>query len=211
MTADYRVLTRHGTKAKECVADAKSAIRWIRQEATRLGIDPDRLVAAGGSAGGHVAACTGVIKGFDDSSDNLSLSAMPNALALFNPALVLAQVDGRDPLPADTMPTLPERMGVAPKALSPYHHVKLGVPPTIIFHGKADPTVPYKSAEQFAEAMQKAGNRCELVGYEDQPHGFFNYGQNENRYFKATLASLDNFLVSLGYLNGAATAGTPQP
>ena len=207
MTADYRVLTRHGTKAKECVADAKSAIRWVRQEAQRLGVDPNRLVAGGGSAGGHIAGCLGVIDGFDETTDNLSISAKPNALALFNPALVLASVDGEDPLPADTMPTLPERMGVDPRELSPYHHVKAGVPPSIIFHGKADPTVPFRTAEQFTAAMQKAGNRCELVGYEDQPHGFFNYGRSENKYFEATLVSLDKFLVSLGYLSGEATVG----
>lgn len=207
MTADYRVLTRHGTKAKECVADAKSAIRWIRKEAERLGVDPNRLVAGGGSAGGHLAGCTGVLAGFNESNDDLSVSAKPNAMALFNPALVLAQIDGEDPLPASTMPTLLERMGVAPKELSPCHHVKAGVPPTIIFHGEGDVTVPFKTARQFASAMKKVGNRCELVGYEGQPHGFFNYGRSENKYFNATVRSLDQFLVSLGYLEGDATIG----
>ncbi|MDA1050388.1 MAG: alpha/beta hydrolase [Planctomycetota bacterium] len=191
------------------MADAKSAIRWVRQEAERLGVDPNRLVAGGGSAGGHIAGCTGVIAGFEESSEDLTISSKPNAMSLFNTALVLAQVDGEDPLPADTMPTLPERMGVDPKAISPYHHVEADVPPTIIFHGKGDTTVPYKTAEQFAAAMKKAGNRCELVGYEDQPHGFFNYGRSENKYFEATLVSLDNFLVSLGYLEGEATVGKP--
>lgn len=207
MTADYRVLSRHGTKAKECVADAKSAIRWIRKESNRLGVDPDRVVAGGGSAGGHIAGCTGALTGFDESGEDLSISSKPNAMALFNPALVLAQVEGEDPLPADTMPTLRERMGVDPRELSPYHHVTAGVPPTIIFHGKGDTTVPYKTVEHFTAAMKKAGNRCELIGYENQPHGFFNYGRSGNKYFDTTLASLDEFLVSLGYLEGAATSG----
>jgi dipeptidyl aminopeptidase/acylaminoacyl peptidase len=128
-------------------------------------------------------------------------------MALFNPALVLAPVDGENPLPEDKVSTWHERMGVDPRELSPYHHVKAGVPPTIIFHGKGDTTVPYKTAERFTAAMKKAGNRCELVGYEGQPHGFFNYGRNQNRYFEATLISLDKFLVSLGYLTGDATIG----
>ncbi|MCA9143805.1 MAG: alpha/beta hydrolase [Planctomycetales bacterium] len=208
MTADYRVLSRHGTKAKACVADAKSAIRWIRKEAARLGIDPDRLVAGGGSAGGHIAGCTGVIQGFDESGEDISISSKPNAMALFNPALVLAPVEGADPLPADKMPALRERMGVDPKALSPYHHVAAGVPPTIIFHGKGDTTVPYKTVEYFTETMKQAGNRCELLGYEDQPHGFFNYGRGGNKYFEATLTSLDKFLVSLGYLAAPNTTGS---
>ncbi|MEO8498869.1 MAG: prolyl oligopeptidase family serine peptidase [Planctomycetota bacterium] len=130
---------------------------------------------------------------------------------MFNPALVLAQVDGQDPLPGDKAATLTERMGVDSKALSPYHHVKAGVPPTIVFHGQGDTTVPYKTAEQFAAAMKKAGNQCQLVGYEDQPHGFFNYGRNENKYYEATLASLDKFLVSIGYLEDAATVGESLP
>jgi acetyl esterase/lipase len=200
MTADYRVSSRHGTQAKECVADAKSAIRWIRKESKRLGVDPDRLIAGGGSAGGHIAGCTGVLAGFDESTDDLAISAKPNAMALFNPALVLAEVNGEKPFPADKMLAFRERMGVDPQQLSPYHHVKAGVPPTIIFHGKGDTTVAYRTAEQFDDAMQKAGNRCELIGYEGQPHGFFNYGRSENKYYGATLASLDKFLVSLGYL-----------
>ena len=47
MTADYRVRQRHQTLADKCVSDAKSAIRWIRQNAKRLGVDPDRVVAGG--------------------------------------------------------------------------------------------------------------------------------------------------------------------
>ena len=207
MTADYRVSSRHGTQAKECVADAKSAIRWVRQESKRLGVDPNRLVAGGGSAGGHIAGCTGVLTGFEEPGEDLSLSSKPNAMALFNPALVLAQIDGEDPLPEERASALPDRMGVDPKALSPYHHVKAGVPPTIIFHGRGDTTVPYRTVEHFTEAMKKVGNRCELIGYEGQPHGFFNYGRSENKYFKSTLASLDSFLVSLNYLKRTDAIG----
>jgi dipeptidyl aminopeptidase/acylaminoacyl peptidase len=91
-------------------------------------------------------------------------------------------------------------MGTEPRNLSPVHHVKAGVPPTIIFHGKSDQTVPFTTAEAFANAMKKAGNRCELVGYEGQGHGFFNYGRGDSRYYRETLAAADKFLVSLKYL-----------
>ena len=67
MTADYRVASRHGTQARHCVADGKSAVRWIRQHAGRLGVDPHRVAAGGGSAGGHGAACTGVIAQGDEN------------------------------------------------------------------------------------------------------------------------------------------------
>ena len=94
ITADYRVASRQQVKAVSCVADAKSAIRFVRKEAGRLGIDPNRIVAAGVSAGGHIAACTAVIKEFDESTEDTSISSVPNALALFNPAVVLAAIEG---------------------------------------------------------------------------------------------------------------------
>ena len=73
MTAEYRIRNMHGTLATACVADGKSAVRWIRANAGKLGVDPDRIAAGGGSAGGHVAACTGVIDGFEfkDEDDKI--------------------------------------------------------------------------------------------------------------------------------------------
>src|SRR5262245_58059476 len=130
MTADYRVASRQQVKAVSCVADAKSAIRFVRKEAGRLGVDPNRIVAAGGSAGGHIAACTAVIKEFDESTEDTSVSSVPNALALFNPAVVLAAVEGLNNVNQERVDTLKERMGVDPRALSPAHHVKAGGPPT---------------------------------------------------------------------------------
>src|SRR5262249_6559933 len=56
--ADYRVKSRHDVTPDACVEDAKSAVRWLRQNTAMLGVDPDRIVASGGSAGGHIAACT---------------------------------------------------------------------------------------------------------------------------------------------------------
>ncbi len=200
MAADYRVSSRHGTKAVSCVADGKSAIRWVRQNAKRLGIDPDRVAAGGGSAGGHVAACTGVIKKFDESSEDESISSVPNAMVLFNPACVLAAVGDRQPFDKKLLSAMPQRMGVEPVELSPYHHIAKGAPPTIIFHGKADTTVPYWTAEAFTKAMQEAGNDCRLMGYEGQAHGFFNFGRNGNKMFKATVQEMDKFLVDIGFL-----------
>lgn len=209
ITADYRVASRHKVKAISCVADAKSAIRFIRKNAAELGIDPDRLAAGGGSAGGHLAACTGVIDGLDEPGEDKSISSVPNALVLFNPALVLAPVDDIEQVgPARQDPAaFAERMGTEPKNLSPYHHVKQGAPPTIIFHGKADSTVPYASAEAFARAMNKAGNRCTLAGYEGQAHGFFNYGRGGGEYYTKTVRAMDEFLTELGYLTGKPTVG----
>jgi len=205
MTAEYRVLNRHGVKAVSCFRDAKSAIRWGRKNAKWLGIDPDRLAAGGGSAGGHLAGALGTVREFDEEDEDTSISSVPNALILFNPALVLAPVKGHEAKDLEKLANIEERLGVRPERLSPYHHVHKGQPPTIIFHGKADTTVPYFTSELFTQEAQEKGNRCELVGYDDQPHGFFNYGRSDNKYFIDTVKRMDAFLVSLGYLKGPAT------
>jgi acetyl esterase len=211
ITADYRVDSRQSVKPADCVADAKSCIRWVRRNAVRLGIDPLRIVAAGGSAGGHLAAATATLHGFDEPGEDTSVSAVPNALVLFNPALMLAPFEGVD-MKGFGADLGKERLGAEPQAISPAHHVKAGTPPTLIQHGKADTTVPYVTVEAFALAMKKAGNRCELIGYPGQQHGFFNAGRSDERYFRETLAAADRFLVSLGYLAaGADAASKPEP
>ena len=204
ITADYRVLSRQKAKPIDCVADAKSAVRWLRANATRLGLDPQRIAAGGGSAGGHLAAAIATVPGFESPGEDLKISSVPNALVLFNPALVLAPLSGLDL--ADFNSRVPaERMGTDPKNLSPAHHVKKGTPPAIIFHGQADTTVPYATAEAFTTAMKTAGNRCELVGTPGAQHGFFNYGRGDNSAYRATLAATDAFFVSLGWLRAATT------
>jgi acetyl esterase len=202
MTAEYRVSSRHGVKAVSCFQDAKSAIRWVRRNAERLGIDPNRIAAGGGSAGGHLAGALGTIREFDEEGEDTSICAVPNALVLFNPALVLAPVQGRQDKEWDKLGSLAERMGVEPRRLSPYHHVRAGQPPAIVFHGREDTTVPFITSELFARKMKEEGNRCELVAYPGQPHGFFNYNRSGNRYFLDTLKKTDVFLAAQGYLQG---------
>jgi acetyl esterase/lipase len=210
IAADYRVASRNNVKAIDCVKDAKSAIRYVRKNAARLGVDPNRIVAGGGSAGGHLAAATGTIDGFDEPNEDASISSRPNAMLLFNPAVVLAPVEGVV-LDERRLADLGERMGTAPRELSPYHHVTKGAPPTAIFHGKADNAVPYATVVAFAKVMNDAGNRCELFSYDGEGHGFFNYGRGRNAMFVATLKEADKFLASLGYVRGEPTLDDAAP
>lgn len=185
----YRLTKEKGVEVKDCVEDALSAMRWVRDHAKKLGVDPDRIAASGGSAGGYLSVATLMV---DDlvraKTDPAGVSAKPNALVLFNPGFGGKEKDGK-PDPRD-----PEGKG----ALTNY--VKPGAPPTIIFHGTADKTVPYATAEAFTAVMRKAGNRCELVGYEGEGHSFF----NKDKYFELTIVETDKFLVDLGWLKKKA-------
>ena len=202
MAADYRVASRHNTKAVACVRDAKSAIRWVRTHARRLGVDPDRVIAGGGSAGGHIAACTGTIHGLDEQGEDLAISSVPNGLALFNPALVLAPVLGESATAPKKLEQLADRLGTELEQLSPFHQLKKPLPPTIIFHGRDDKTVPYRTAEAFTERAKQQQADIELRGYEGEDHGFFNFGRAENRHYIDTVQHLDRFMVDRGLLEG---------
>ena len=189
LTADYRVKSRHDVQVVECVKDAKAALAWVRENARRLGIDPNKITASGGSAGGHLAAATGTVSGF--GSD-----ARPNALILFNPGSTLAPIGDWNP-PASAGARLGvERLGVEARVISPAHHIGAHTPPTLILHGKADTTVPCATAVAFDSEMKRAGRPCKLVGYEGAEHGFFNRGED----YTKTLAEADAFLVALGWI-----------
>lgn len=189
ITVDYRVKSRHDVKVVECVKDAKAAIAWVRENAQRLGIDPNRIAASGGSAGGHLAAATGTISGY--GSDE-----RPNAMILFNPACTLAPIADWQPQVEKAGELRTERFGVEPKEISPAHHIGSHTPPTLILHGKKDTTVPYASVVAFESAMKKAERPCKLVGYEGAGHGFFNSGEG----YTKTIAEADAFLVDLGWI-----------
>jgi acetyl esterase len=185
---DYRVTDRHQSTPFESLKDAKSAIRYIREHANKFYIDPLKIIAAGGSAGGQLAAATAIIKDYNESSDDLSISSKPNALVLFNPVV--------DNGPAGCGY---ERIGDDYKSFSPLHNIEKGVPPTIIFLGTKDYLIPVETAKYYQMVIQKVGSQCELFLYEGKEHGFFNYNKFEN--YKSTVSEADTFLQSLGYLN----------
>ncbi len=199
ITADYRVASRQQAKVVECVKDAKSAVRWVRGHASELGIDPEKIVASGGSAGGHIAACTGVLTEFDEPNEDHAVSSRPNAMVLFNPAVSFKS--GKLEADKKRAEELAGRTGVPPEQISPAEHVAKDLPPTLILIGTKDFLID--GNHEFVDKMKAAGNRCELDLYDGREHGFFNYGRGNNRDFRATTASMDRFLASLGYVQGA--------
>ena len=189
--AEYRVRDRHGTTPFDALMDAKSAIRWLRPNARDWDIDPGKIIAGGGSAGGHLAVSTAFIAGNDNPSDDLAISCRPDALVLFNPVVDTTELE-----------LCKKLIGDRRREISPLHYVSSNGPPTIIFHGTQDKIVPIRDIERFQIKMKEAGNRCHIHQFKDMDHGFFNFGRNEDRPFDETMRATETFLFSLGYLTG---------
>ncbi len=193
--ADYRVKSRQGTSPKECVADGKSAVRYLRTHAARLGIDPNRIAAGGGSAGGHVAAATGMLPSLDEASEDRSISSKPNALLLFNPVYDNGPEGGWNHALVQSYW----------KEISPAANIDSKSPPAIVFLGEKDGLIPVATAKRFQQKMREAGVVSELELYPNQPHGFFNENKGGREILFDTIRKMDRFLVSLGYLSGSPT------
>jgi acetyl esterase/lipase len=188
IVTDYRVSGRYKTSPFEAMADAKSAIRWVRFHAAELGIDPNRIAAGGGSAGGHIALSAAIFDGFDEIYEDKRVSSKPNALVLFNPAI------------DTTTERTKEHFGNRGREASPLHHIVPNLPPMIILHGKADTTVPYPEVEHFCSEVRSRGNQCQLFGFDGAHHGFYSPHHKQGLWYRETLLEVDRFLTKLDYL-----------
>jgi acetyl esterase/lipase len=185
IAADYRTEQRHGTSPVECAMDGRSALRYLRAHAAGLGIDPARIVAAGSSAGGHVAAATAFLDAINDPADDPCIDPHPAALVLLNP--VVDTTEGGFGV---------DRVGRPGVVLSPAHHVRAGAPPTAIFHGTADETVPFENVARFARLLAAVGSPCRLVRFEGAGHAF----HRQPPAYDEVIAGIDRFLVAQGIM-----------
>lgn len=162
MSVEYRLKSnQNGTTVFDCVRDVRSAIRWIRRNSKSWGIDEKRIVALGGSAGGHLAASAALFDEFNEDDDDLNISARPDYLILMNPVIdTSSQGYGQ------------AKIGERWRELSPVHNVKSGLPPTLIFHGTADAVTPYVGAREFHERSIGKGNSSKLVTHSGGRHGY---------------------------------------
>lgn len=191
---EYRLLGKDKNDPPAvCIADAKSAVRWVRKRAASWGVDPTKIAAGGGSAGGHLAAATALLPGLDDAEDDLNVSPRPDALILFNPVIDNSKQGYGN-----------NRIGDRVQEFSPAHNVTPEAPPTLLMVGSEDRLLPPPLVHRFEKLMKEAGVRCDAKIYEGQDHGFFNYGRGDNEYYDKTLAEADAFLTSLGWLTPAA-------
>jgi len=145
-----------------------------------------QIVAAGQSAGGHLALSTAMIEDYNETSDDPDISCRPNAILLFS-ACVNTVEAWCDRLLADRRNKI--------WSISPAHNIKGGMPPMIGFHGKYDEQVPVWTVQFFESAMKKEGNYFELHEYEDRRHYLGDGNPKYSRYFDDEILEItDDFL-----------------
>ncbi len=170
ISLEYRLKSdRDGTTVFDCVRDARSAVRWIRKNADALGVDPTKIVAMGGSAGGHLAVSTALFDRVNEDSDPADVSARPDALILMYP-VIDTSIDGYGQA----------KIGDRWRELSPVHNVRGILPPALICHGTADAVTPYVGAKTFHDLSIAEGNASTLITHPGGRHGYIIFDRAEH-------------------------------
>lgn len=194
ISIQYRLLGQPGVEGPQtCLADAKAAWHWVIANAEMLGIDPARIAAGGGSAGGHLASALVSVPGHEHADDpGRGQAIRPAALVLYNPVYDL--VDGWS-----GGAKVAEQAGLDLTAFSPAHQVRPGFPPTLVLSGELDELAPPALHHAFVQRMKAAANQAEFIEYQGAGHGFFNFKPEAvNPWFTQTLQAADRFLAERG-------------
>ena len=141
--------------------DCKTAVRWLRKNADRYGIDPEHIGAIGGSAGGHLVSMLAVTGPADGLEPDGPYGEFPTrihcVIDLYGP-IVFGHCGAIKP--TDDLKS------------SPFTYLDKNDPPVLILHGTADKTVDLERSREFDAALTKAGVEHELVLVEGGVHSF---------------------------------------
>lgn len=154
----------------QCVYDAKTAVRWLRKNASTIGINPDRIGAIGGSAGGNLAsmlAVTGPADGLDPKEPLGDVSARVSCAVDLYGAVDLPNYHDMKMF----LKTRAEDAAVYAKA-SPINYCDKGDPPMLLIHGTADEVVDHSQSVTFDAKLKSAGVEHEFVSIPGAPHSF---------------------------------------
>lgn len=205
---DYRTRSRFQGTPEQCVSDGRAAVCWVQEHAAELGVDPARIICAGGSAGGHVAAWTAIPGKGPGADDPGAPDPLPVALVLFNPV-----TDTKD----SGYGGAKRFDGSADRALacSVPDRMPTKMPPAIVFHATADTTVPYGNSVDFRDKLLASGNRCELITFQGLGHSYYSskYGAEGAAAKEKTKQEMERFLGELGLIRalGSEVPGNPPP
>jgi acetyl esterase/lipase len=195
----YRKRKRDGASPEKAVEDAISAMRWVRTNAPMLGIHPNKIVSAGGSSGGNLAAAVSCLDEFQSPHEDRSVSPHPNAMLLYFPLL--------DWLEGGTMTErfLAALGGDKERAarLSPARRWHRDMPPTLVLIGTRDPTYP--TLEAFVAKWKSAGAPIDIFVAEGGAHGFSNFSP----WLEKSTVRADEFLRSAGFLDAGPPVAPP--
>ena len=201
----------------ECLADCRSAMRYLRAHAADYGIDPGKIAVIGDSAGGHLAACLGTIP---DPQDVSGVSSAANLMILCNPIIEMGPGEGninswfrliqkgaameKNPTAGAIIPT-PGQVLIA-KSVSPMSFVSAKTVPALVMHGLDDTVVPPSQSGHFVERFKKNGVSAELILIQNARHAFIlpKYTAAEQQVVD-TMLTVDRFLTRNGYLQGEPT------
>jgi acetyl esterase/lipase len=182
--SEQKELGKGGQRKRVCVTDAVSAIRWFKQHAAELGIDPKRIVVGGASAGGHIAMLATLSRGLDDPSDPKDIDTSVVGYLLFNPAFTKKGADHDDEVDV-------------------FAHLKPGIAPSLFMFGDIDQWKP--ASDALVPALRKSGARVEMLVADNVGHSFWSLPE----WYDCVLVECDRFLVSLGLLKGEPLVTKP--
>ncbi len=195
----YRLRSKKsGNTISTCIEDCKSAMRYIRKNAISLKVDPEKICVVGESAGGHLAAAVGTVKGFDATGEDLTINTRPNILVLLNPITDMVGTRwGRG-------------VGRDREKISPLHNIDKKTPPTLLIHGDKDSCVGIGHSLSFHKTLQKTGVETKLITLKGVNHAFAVFYYGPKKQSAVTYVLIDRWLVAHGYLKGRPLLMVPK-
>jgi pectinesterase len=161
------------------IQDVKAAVRWMRANAKRYGIDSEMIGTLGGSSGAHMALLAGLTAGISefegDGGHTNTSSQIQVVVAMATPADLLSLSANNKRTVGTFLHATPEEDSEKWRWASPVNHVTRGGPPVLLLHGANDDSVPYSQSVDFVKRYREAGANAELQILPDAPHAFWNY------------------------------------
>ena len=202
-----------GISPTECLKDAKTAMRWVRANAKRFGINPRQIAVSGHSAGGHLAAALATIDGYNHPADDLSVSTRPDLLLLVSPVMDNSPGGFGNGHAAEDGEAADFRVSEYWEAFSPVNNLNDTLPSAIVLMGTSDPLIRMAPVKLFGLAVEKSGGDFEWWVFPGKGHGLTRAGSfpRTQSYLTPELTHIyyafHRFLAKHHFIDAPASAG----